>query len=336
MVDRLAGGPVAAPGADLAAPGRPAPRRQGATRRRADRLVGRHERPRGRSAARSGAASRRRSRRSSASCAALGRDGEAGLPIEIELVGAPGSGRTTLAAQAAARLGVRLVAVDAAALAARADAAAAATREARRARLDGSVLAWEHAEALPAELRAAIPEAPLTFLSVQVPVADAAGYRSIRRSVRCGPIGRRERLRLWSSLAATPAPAAVADWALRPAEIGVAARVAPAGDHEVGEVCRTAADGRHPGAAEPAAAAVRVVRPRPLPGHGRAPARVRGAGGRARPGARRLGLRRADLARPRHHRAVRGPERHRQDDGRAGPGPVARARTCTASTSPGW
>ncbi len=168
----------------------------------------------------------------------LGRDGGAGLPIEIELVGAPGSGRTTLAAQAAARLGVRLVAVDAAALAARADAAAAATREARRARLDGSVLAWEHAEALPAELRAAIPEAPLTFLSVQVPVADAAGYRSIRRSVRCGPIGRRERLRLWSSLAAAPAPATVADWALRPAEIGVAARVAPAGDHEVGEVCR--------------------------------------------------------------------------------------------------
>ena len=69
--------------------------------------------------------------------------------------------------------------------------------------------------------------APLTFLSVQTPMAGAggaAGHRAIRRSVRCGPIGRRERLRLWSSLAAAPAPTAVAEWALRPAEIRVAAQ----------------------------------------------------------------------------------------------------------------
>ena len=168
----------------------------------------------------------------------LGLGDEVGLPIEIELVGAAGSGRTTLAAQAAARLGSRLVAVDAAALATRADCLAAATREARRARLDGSVLAWERAEALPAELWGAVPAAPLTFLSVETPVIGTTGHRSIRRSVRCGPIARRERMRLWSSLAATPAPTAVAEWALRPAEICVAARVAPAGDHEVGEVCR--------------------------------------------------------------------------------------------------
>jgi hypothetical protein len=103
------------------------------------------------------------------------------------------------------------------------------------------VLAWEHAEALPAELWKAIPAAPLTFLSVETPLAGtagAAGYRAVRRSVRCGPIGRPERLRLWSSLAATPAPTAVAEWALRPAEICVAAHVAHAGDREVDEVCR--------------------------------------------------------------------------------------------------
>jgi hypothetical protein len=168
----------------------------------------------------------------------LGQSGAAGLPVEIELAGAPGSGRTALAAQAAARLGSRLVTVDAAALASRADAVAAATREARRARLDGSVLAWEHAEALPTELWNAIPRAPLTFLSVETPAAGAAGFRSIRRSVRCGPVGRPERLRLWSSLAATPAPTAVAEWALRPAEIRVAAHAAAAGDQEVSEVCR--------------------------------------------------------------------------------------------------
>lgn len=165
--------------------------------------------------------------------------GGSALPVEIELAGAPGSGRTALAAQVAARLGARLVAVDAVALAARPDAADAAIREARRARLDGSVLAWEHAEALPADLWRAIPAAPLTFLSIPRPAAGpASGHLAIRRSVRCGPIGRPDRLRLWSSLTAVPAPAPVAEWALRPAEIRVATQVAPAGDREVGEVCR--------------------------------------------------------------------------------------------------
>jgi AAA+ superfamily predicted ATPase len=166
--------------------------------------------------------------------------GQGGPPVEIELVGAAGSGRTALAAQAAARLGVRLVAVDAAALAARTDAADAATREVRRARLDGSILAWEHAEALPTEVWRSIPAAPLTFVSVPEPAAvpGGAGYHAIRRSIQCEPITRQDRLRLWSSLAATPAPAAVAEWALRPAEICVAARVALGGDAEVGAVCR--------------------------------------------------------------------------------------------------
>jgi hypothetical protein len=171
----------------------------------------------------------------------LGQRGEAGLPVEIELVGAAGSGRTALAAQAAAGLGSRLVAVDAATLARRADALAAATREARRARLDGSILAWEHADALPTGLWQAIPAAPLTFLTVEAPLADPAevsGRRAIRRSVRCGPIGRRERLELWASLTAVRPPGPVAEWALRPAEICVAARVAAAGDRELREVCR--------------------------------------------------------------------------------------------------
>ena len=171
----------------------------------------------------------------------LGYGREAGLHIEIELVGAAGSGRTALAAQAAAQLGSRLVAVDAARLANRADAVAAATREVRRARLDGLIVEWEHADAMPAELWRAIPPMPLTFLSVETPTGGTAadtGHRSIRRSVRCGSIGRRERLRLWASLAVIPAPTAVAEWALRPAEIHVAAHVAKAGDQEVGEVCR--------------------------------------------------------------------------------------------------
>jgi AAA+ superfamily predicted ATPase len=168
----------------------------------------------------------------------LGREDDAGAPIEIELIGPAGSGRTTLAAQAAAQLGVSLVAVDAAALASGEDFTRAATREARRARLEGSVLAWEHADALVARLWEAVPRAPLSFLSVQAPMLGAGPADAIRRSVHCRPIARHERLLLWSSLSTEPAPPAVAEWALRPAEIRVAARVAPAGDHEVGEVCR--------------------------------------------------------------------------------------------------
>ena len=169
---------------------------------------------------------------------ALGEDGAAGsLPVEIEIAGTAGSGRTTLAAQAAARLGFRLVAVDAAALADRTDCLAAIVREVRRARLEGSVLEWERADALPADVWDAVPAPPLAFFSVLSP-GPVRARRSVRRSVRCGPISRPDRLRLWSSLATTPAPGPVAEWALRPAEIGVAARVAPAGDHEVREVCR--------------------------------------------------------------------------------------------------
>jgi hypothetical protein len=160
------------------------------------------------------------------------------LPVEIEIVGAAGSGRTALAAQAAARLGFRLVAVDAAALAGRPDCLAAAIREVRRARLEGSVLEWERADLMPSDLWDAIPAAPLTFFSVVSPAPGRTGGCPIRRAIRCDPIGRRDRLRLWSLLATTPAPTAVAEWALRPAEIGVAVHVAPAGDHEVSEVCR--------------------------------------------------------------------------------------------------
>ena len=49
---------------------------------------------------------------------------------------------------------------------------------------------------------------------------------------------------------------------------------------------------------------------------------------------RRLGLRPADSARPRRDRAVRRPERDRQDDGRAGPRSRRSTSSSTASTSP--
>jgi hypothetical protein len=169
---------------------------------------------------------------------ALRQDGGSVLPIEIELAGPPGSGRTTLAAQAMAALDGRLMAVDGAAVAARPDPYAVALREARRARLDGSVLAWEHADRLPPMLLESLPPAPLTFLSVPAAGNVITRARSVKWSVNCAPIGSAERTAMWTALASTPPPAAVTDWALRPAEVMVAASVAAAGEQAVGEVCR--------------------------------------------------------------------------------------------------
>jgi hypothetical protein len=71
-----------------------------------------------------------------------GRDGLS-VPVEIELVGPPGSGRTSLAAQVVAALGQPgrgLVAVDAAVIGAGPDPISAAVREVRRARLEERAL----------------------------------------------------------------------------------------------------------------------------------------------------------------------------------------------------
>ena len=163
------------------------------------------------------------------------------IPVEIELVGAPGSGRTSLAAHVAAalgQLGRGLVAVDAADLAADPDPAATAIREIRRARLERRALLWQHAEALPAAVWPSLPRQPLTFLSTPDELVGSAGFTSVRRSWRLRPITRAERIELWSSLGSGPPPQPVAEWALRPAEIAVAARVAPAGAAAVLEVCR--------------------------------------------------------------------------------------------------
>ncbi len=157
-------------------------------------------------------------------------------PVEVELAGPPGSGRTCLAATAATRLGLGLVSADARAIAGAPDPAAAAVREVRRARLEGCALEWEHAEALPEAAWPAVALSPLSFLATEdeLPARSAA----IRRSFRLRPVTRAERVVLWSALSPDPVPPPVTEWALRPAEIAVASRVTPAGDEALLAVCR--------------------------------------------------------------------------------------------------
>jgi len=161
-----------------------------------------------------------------------------GRPLEVELVGPPGSGRTTLAARAAARLGLEPAVIDARRLAELAEPVEAARRELRAARLGKAALVWEHAEDLPGPALDAIRDgARLSFFATEQ--ASGSGYGdAIRRSYTVLPLTRTERLRLWQAGPGGPVPEPVAEWALRPAEIETLAQVAAAGDEAVREVCR--------------------------------------------------------------------------------------------------
>jgi ATPase family associated with various cellular activities (AAA) len=162
-----------------------------------------------------------------------------GTCIEMELAGAVGSGKTVLAAQAAAKLGERLVSVDAATLADLPDPGPAAVRELRQARLAGGVLAWQHADMLPAAAAAAIGGLTrLMFLETAADTPAAVSPGPVRYRCPLPPLDRHMRLRLWSAMSSTPAPAAVADWALSAGEVATAAQVLPAGDAAISGTLR--------------------------------------------------------------------------------------------------
>ena len=161
--------------------------------------------------------------------------------IEVELAGPPGSGKTVLAAQAAQKLGKRLVSVDAAELASYPDPAAVAVRELRQARLHDRILTWQRADQLPPAAVAAICGlAELTFFETGADTTAPAGSARVRLRCVLPALDSGARLRLWSMLSTRPAPAPVTDWALLPGEVVAAARVLPAGEPAVRSVLRRA------------------------------------------------------------------------------------------------
>ena len=162
---------------------------------------------------------------------------------QIVLVGAPGSGRRTLAAALAAELGLPLLIADAGRLmGADADAAREVpVQVARSARLHGAAVYWHDADQVPAaSWRDGAAGAGLTVFG-----AGAAGYaappgddRSSQRTVRLPTLPRAARAALWARLSDAPAPPPVLDWPLRPADIARAAAAAPAGADAVIDACR--------------------------------------------------------------------------------------------------
>jgi AAA+ superfamily predicted ATPase len=160
------------------------------------------------------------------------------MPIEIELTAPGGAGKTALAARVADRLGRPLVAVDARAIAALADPATTAVRELRRARLEGSLLLWRHAELLPAAaLDAVHGREPVTLLAAETPLPVTDPGRVLRRSYALAPLDRAQRVRVWEAVGEGPPPGPVTDWALRPAEIVTVAAATAGGPGAVRELC---------------------------------------------------------------------------------------------------
>ena len=219
--------------------------------------------------------------------------------------------------------------------------APAAAREPGRAARPARSLVWR-ARRASARARCATPCARRAALVLHRRDAacrpPAAATRHPRAPTRCAPldagraaapvVGRSRRTR-------RPSPSPSGRCARREIETLAHGRARRA-TTRCSDVCRRLLLEAAARAARSAGAAVHVGRPGRRAAARGAPARVRGSGARARRGARRLGARPPDAARPRCDGAVRRAERNRQDDGRAGAGPRRSGSSSTASTSRAW
>lgn len=164
-----------------------------------------------------------------------------GPPVELELIGVAGSGRRTVAAQLCARLGMNLLAVDGTALQQGADAALAADRLQRVARLAVAARAslyWNAAPELDARAWSALDDTcPLIVFGGETPrprTRDGAP----RKTIVLPPLGAAMRHELWQRLTDRPMPREAAEWLRTPAELVSAAAVAAAGPDEIVATCR--------------------------------------------------------------------------------------------------
>jgi hypothetical protein len=166
-----------------------------------------------------------------------------GTAIQIELIGADGMGKRTLAGQFAAALGADLIAVDAETLLPGETAPAIAEdrvmRAIRMGRLERAMLYWHHASGMTARLWQLISAWPgVTLAGSEKPGGATSKAIAARRIFQLPTLRRDMRVVLWERLTTTPAPRIIGDWILSPAEIAAAAQVAPAGPDMVAQACQ--------------------------------------------------------------------------------------------------
>lgn len=163
--------------------------------------------------------------------------------LQIEIAGAEGTGKRTLARQFAAALGADLLAVDADALLAAETPAAAEDRVMRclrMARLEGAVLYWHGSTAISSRLWRMIGAGTgLIVVGSERPGGAVSRSPGPRRTFELPPLASETRIVLWKRLTALPPPDVIAASSLTPAEVVAAAQVAAAGPEAVAEVCQS-------------------------------------------------------------------------------------------------
>jgi hypothetical protein len=153
------------------------------------------------------------------------RDAADGQVLCVDLIGAAGSGRLTLAAQFARATGLNILAVDAAGL-----TAPLAVAALRQARAQNAMIFWRHGEALsPGLLPAELAKAQPSLRAISPEAATRPGAVVLRLP----PLTRARRAELWAHLSNVPALDAVSSQRLTPGELALAAAAAPAGDEAV-------------------------------------------------------------------------------------------------------
>lgn len=165
------------------------------------------------------------------------------ISIEIELVGAPGTGRRTLAAQLCRGLGHEVYIVDAQALMGAEVSPELAVergiRAIRLARLKDAILYWHGADAISPTIWNALPPVPgLTLFGVEAARPSAIQGNRVRRSYPLPALSRQQRLAVWSANTTLPAPVQISEWSLRAGEVVTAAHIASSGPEATLEVCR--------------------------------------------------------------------------------------------------
>jgi hypothetical protein len=182
----------------------------------------------------------------------LGRraDASPSLHLEIELIGAAGSGKRTLIEQLCEALGRRIITADASLLLGSEVPLQAAIdnamRAMRAARLLGATLHWHNAEVIDPKLWAVWPHSyagDLTFFSAATPLPPGARGGAVWRSFAVPSLDRARRIAVWAQHTDAPLPDAVANRMLTPAEIVAAARAAPAGPQAIAQACHQALHG---------------------------------------------------------------------------------------------
>jgi AAA+ superfamily predicted ATPase len=164
-------------------------------------------------------------------------------PLEVELVGATGAGKRTLAMQVCAALNLNLMTANAGMLLGtevpRSLALERLMRVVRLAGWSGAALYWHGLEEVSPKLwQWSQFHCGLTFWGVTTSL-EASRNQAIRRSFHLPQLTRSQQALLWQRLTNKSAvPAAIVNWLLTPAEIQKAAQVAPAGAEMVTAVCR--------------------------------------------------------------------------------------------------